>query len=124
MNEILMIYLYSIWGNFEHMLAGVTFVTITITIVAGFLYLATFEEKKVETTKAIKKYILIKTTIVLIILNVLIPSKNIMLAMMVATPVIEGVQKIAKSEKLDKVEKILDLALDKSIKKLGDSLKD
>ena len=114
MNEALIVYLYGIWGNIEVLLDLIMFILVVGTAVGAIIVLialgGTFED--------FKKIFYIKTFIFVVILNTLLPSKEIFVAMLAATPVVNTVKELSGSEKISKIEKILDLSLDKAVKEL------
>ena len=126
MNETLIVYLYGIWGNMETLLNIAVSITLTITLISLFVvsvvsvegYHTEEDKKKLET---VKKFILIKTNVFLLVLNTFIPPKEIFVAMLAATPVVNTVKELGNSEKMSKIEKILDLSLDKAVRELEKS---
>ena len=126
MNETLIVYLYGIWDNIDTLLNVTVAITLAITLFSLFVvFVISMEghspEKDKKAIETAKKFILIKTNIILLVLATFTPSKEIFVAMLAATPVVNTVKELGSSEKVSKIEKILDLSLDKAVKELEKS---
>ena len=118
MNETLIVYLYGIWGNIGGALETVLVIMVMGAIAGGLILLITSNELGGDFIKKFKKILYIKTFIFVFVLNTLMPSKEIFVAMIAATPVVNTVKELGSSEKVSKIEKILDLSLDKAVREL------
>lgn len=128
--EILLVYLYGIYDSVSSVI-GASMIIIGMASVTALAVhfsskdLASLYDEKEEKHKehmkkasSAKRFILIKTFIVLLILDVLIPPKEIAVAMVAAPTVVKTVNSIVDSNRTTKMVNIIDLSLDKVIKKL------
>ena len=128
--EILAIYLYGVYGGIKA-LAVVSMLTVgLITIVFLVIYIAQKSNYEVNNHKAetshyykdalpeykasyeqAKKFIFIKTTIALVVLNIMIPPKSIAVAMFAVEPAIQIAKDINDSNRTKSLVEILDLSI-------------
>ena len=130
--EILAVYLYGIYGSITATIAVVASVMIAVTITFSIIYIAQksdYESNKHKTEtnsyykeavprykasyENAKKFMFIKTSIFLVILNVLIPPKEIAVAMFAIKPAIQMAKDISDSNRTKNIVDILDLSIAK-----------
>jgi hypothetical protein len=111
--EILLVYLYGIYDSIASLVDGFAFLSIFSIFVNGVIGGVIKDD-----VLHFKKYMYIKTAIFLVIVNVLIPPKEIAVAMVAAPTVVKTVNNIVDSNRTAKMVSIIDLSLDKVIKKL------
>lgn len=128
--EIFIIYLYGIYDNVDSLLEAalilLTLSTIFGGIAKGIVATAmTDEVPESDTHKGLRRWfdhwsslILIKPLIIVAIIAVLLPPKNIMLAMFATPYALDLASTIADSNATKRVGDIIDLALDKAESKL------
>jgi len=135
--EILAVYLYGIYGSITATLTVFAWIIIIGSTIAGIIYLINKHEyeayqnsddhwrkEDLPNNKVLyehmKKLIFIKTSIFLVVLNILIPPKEIAVAMVAVKPAIQIAKDIKDSNRTQSIIEILDL----SIARVKDSLRD
>lgn len=129
MDEVLMIYLYGIWDSIEALLIISVIIVTGITLTTVIVYMVNKDDIEIYSSEDIiknakanmeksKKFMYTKTSILLIILAILFPTKEIAVAMFAAKPTIQLVKDVADSNRTAKLVDIFDLSLEKIASKL------
>ena len=130
--EILLVYLYGIYDSIAGFLTFATIILTSMTITFSLVKAVTMHErnryshtqdKYEQYTEGVKfwdKFIYIKLSILLIIINILVPPKNIAVAMVAAPYAVQAAADLVDSNTTKKISTIIDLSLDKAITKLKD----
>ena len=137
--EILAIYLYGIYSSVEAVILISTIIVATITGMFTVVYVIQKSEYDTNLPKGetrtyyrnalpeykanyenARKFMFIKTSIALIIINVLMPPKEIAVAMIAVNPAIKLAKDIKDSNRTQNIVEILDLSIARIKEKLDD----
>lgn len=128
--EILLVYLYGIYDSVYNFIGMSMIISIIVSLVAvavAFFHkdMSSIYHKDSERYRELisnyessKKFIFLKTSIMLIIINVLFPPKEIAVAMVIAPKVVEITKDIADSNRTKKIVNVIDLGIDRITDKL------
>lgn len=116
----LVVYLWGIWGGIDESIDVVTGILGCALFASTLFYFIATEPYDEDSREIAKKYskMLWKPFITMWILAILVPSKENMLLIISANPVIKTITESAKDGKLSKLSQLTDMALDDAIAEL------
>ena len=116
-----LVYLWTVWGNIEIIVTISIISLIVALIIAIVMYFFVYDDDYYpEMGESAKNWInkLYKPLLALVLLNTFVPSKEQILLIMSATPTAKAITSSFEDGKIKKLDEILDLGLDRAIKKL------
>ena len=121
------VYLWSIYGSITTIMNIVVFLSWSCFLLILVAFLAEFSMiQKLEDTKNLPVKKTLAISIVLTLINIALPSKTYLPYILAATPISKAIIESATSEdgKINKVDKLIDMSLDKAIEAIQNSAKD
>ena len=121
------VYLWSIYGNITTAITIVLFLSwlcVALILVAFFAEFMTIE--RLEATKNIPIKKVLALSVVVTLIHVALPKKEYLPYIVSATPISKAIIESATSKdgKLNKVDKLIDMSLDKAIEAVQNNVKD